>query len=54
MCRSEDKRGKAAQEPTMKSNFETVVGRGVYTPGIWRKGFELFRSTAVLGSEAPD
>ena len=37
MCKSEDKKGKAAQEPTMKSNFETVVGRGIYTSGYWRK-----------------
>ena len=37
LCKSEDKKGKAAQEPTMKSNFETVVGRGVYTSGSWRK-----------------
>ena len=31
LCKSEDKRGKAAPEQIMKTNFETVVGRGVYT-----------------------
>ena len=36
LCKSEDKKGKAAQEPTMKSNFETAAGRGVYTSGCWR------------------
>ena len=36
MCKSEDKKGKAAQEPTMKSNFKTDAGRGVYTSRYWR------------------
>ena len=31
VCKSEIKRGKAAPEQDMKTNFETVVGRGVYT-----------------------
>ena len=35
LCRSEIKRGKAAEQD-MKTNFETVVGRGVYTRGSWR------------------
>ena len=30
-CKSEIKRGKAAPEKDMKTNFETVAGRGVYT-----------------------
>jgi hypothetical protein len=37
LCKSEDKKGKAAQEPTMQSNFESAVGRGVYASGSWRK-----------------
>ena len=31
VCKSETKRGKAAPEQYMKTNFETAVGRGVYT-----------------------
>ena len=31
LCKSEIKRGKVAPEQDMKTNFETVVGRGVYT-----------------------
>ena len=31
LCNSEDKRGKAAPAQQMNTNFETVVGRGVYT-----------------------
>ena len=36
MCKSEYKRGKAAEQH-METDFETVVGRGVYTRGSWRK-----------------
>ena len=31
LCKSEIKRGKAAPEQDMKTNFETVAGGGVYT-----------------------
>ena len=37
LCKSEEKKGKAAQAPTMKSNFSTHVGRGICTSGSWRK-----------------
>ena len=37
LCTSEDKRGKAAPDQHVKTNFETVVGRGVYTSGRWGK-----------------
>ena len=37
LCKSEDKRGKAAPEQQIKTNFETSVGRGVYTSGRWGK-----------------
>ena len=37
MCKSEDKRGKAAPEQQIKTNFETSSGRGVYTSGRWGK-----------------
>ena len=37
MCKSEDKRGKAAPEQQIKTNFETSAGRGVYTSGRWGK-----------------
>ena len=35
LCKSEDKKGKAAQEPTMKSNFETVAGVRVLENGSY-------------------
>ena len=54
LCKSEDKKGKAAEEPTMKSNFEAAAGSGVYTSRSWRQAFCLLRSTAVPGSEALD
>ena len=37
MCKSEDKKGKAAQEQRMKSNFNTAAGKGVYATRIGRK-----------------
>ena len=37
LARSESKKGKAAQENQIKSNFETACGRGVYTSGCWSK-----------------
>jgi len=37
LCKSEDKRGKAAPEQQIKTNFETSAGRGVYTSGRWGK-----------------
>jgi hypothetical protein len=36
LCKSEIKRGKAAPEQDMKTNFETA-GKGVYTSGRWGK-----------------
>ena len=51
LCKSEDKKGKAAQEPTMKSNFETVVGRGVYTSGCWRKAWSYSVPLLCSGHE---
>ena len=51
LCKSEDKKGKAAQEPTMKSNFETAAGRGVYTSRFWRKGCHLLHCcTRIRGT----
>ena len=46
MCKSEDKRGKAAPEQQIKTNFETFVGRGVYTSG--RLGKSLHYSVPLL------
>ena len=37
LARSEDKKGKAAQDQHMQSNFETACGRRVYTSGSWSK-----------------
>ena len=37
MCKSEDKRGKAAPEQTMNTNFETAAGKGVHTSKYWGK-----------------
>ena len=54
LCRSEDNKGKAAPEQNMKTNFETVVGRGVYTRGFLEKACNLLRSIAVPRSEVAD
>ena len=51
LCKSENKRGKAAPEQQINTNIETSVGRGVYTSGRWGEVFELLRSTVVPGSE---
>ena len=53
LCKSEDKRGKAAPEQQIKTNFETSVGRGVYTSGRWGKSLSysvplLFPGQALL------
>ena len=37
MRKSADKRGKAAPEQQINTNFETSSGRGVYTSGRWGK-----------------
>ena len=37
LCKSEDKKGKAAPEQKMKTKFETAAGRGVYASRYWRK-----------------
>ena len=40
MFKSEDKRGKAAPEQQMNTNFETAAGRGVYTSRRWGKSLK--------------
>ena len=54
MCKTEDKKGKAAPEPNKKSDFDAAAGRGVYTSGSWRKAVSYSPPTAAPGSEALD
>ena len=54
LCKSEDKRGKAAPEQTNEDQLRDCCWQGSLHLKVLEKGCHLFRSTAVPWSEAVD